>query len=77
MVDFWDEQVARLEITDEFIGLSKAQTRIDRTVNYLHRKGLIGSKCLEVREIRFHKDDAVIAMRTPEFEKMNYIAEPQ
>ena len=72
----WHEQVARLKIPDELIGLSKRQTRIDRTMNNLHRKRLIRSQSLEVREIRFDKNDTVIAVTSPQLEEMNHVAEP-
>jgi hypothetical protein len=72
----WDEQVARLEISDELIGLSKRQTRIDWAVNNLHRKRLIRSQCLEIWEIGFDKHNTVIALISPQFEEMNHVAEP-
>ena len=74
-VDVGYEQISRLEIADEFIGLNETQTGVDGTVDDFHGQRLIGRQCLQIGEIGFDEDDAVIAVIAPQFQKMDHIAE--
>ena len=76
-VDFWNEEVARLEVPDELVGLNETEARVDGAVDDLHGQRLIGRQGLEVRKIRFDKDDAVVGVPSPEFHKVNGVSKTE
>lgn len=71
------DHMKRLDVLEEFGDLVEVQARVYGTVNTLHGQRLVRCQGIQVREIRFSKDDCIQAGFTPQLHKVHDITEPQ